>query len=76
MNIKQKIILAMYYLFFRKLPYQPIPGYKIRSWCARKLFKKCGTNIVIKNMAYHKYKAPDIPVMFQGGGSTAACCDW
>lgn len=55
-KIKNKIILALYYLFFRKLPYQPIPGYKIgnalRTWCARKLFKKCGKDIVIKSMAY------------------------
>ncbi len=52
----KKIILILYYGLFRKLPYQPLPGYRIgnflRSWCARKLFKKCGKNIVIKSMAY------------------------
>ena len=55
-KIKQKAILMLYYLFFRRFPYQPIPGYKLgnnlRTWCARKLFKKCGSNIVIKSMAY------------------------
>lgn len=52
----KKCILMLYYGFFRKLPYQPLPGYKIgnatRTWCARKLFKYCGDDIVIKNMAY------------------------
>lgn len=55
-RIEQKIILMLYYLLFRKLPYQPIPGYrlgnKLRSWCAHRLFKKCGNNIVVKSMAY------------------------
>ena len=55
-KIEQKILLALYYLFFRRLPYQPIPGYKLgnalRSWCAHKLFKRCGKSIVIKSMAY------------------------
>ena len=55
-KIEQKIILALYYLFFRKLPYQPIPGYKLgnalRSWCAHKLFKRCGKSVVVKSMAY------------------------
>lgn len=55
-RIEQKIVLMLYYMVFRKLPYQPLPGYRLgntlRSWCARKLFKKCGANIVIKSMAY------------------------
>ena len=55
-KIKKRIILVLYYLIFRKLPYQPILGYKVgnalRNWCARKLFKKHGKGIVIKSMAY------------------------
>lgn len=55
-EIKKKIILILYYSFFRKLPYQPLPGYRIgnatRSWCAKKLFKNCVDNVVIKSMAY------------------------
>lgn len=46
----------LYYLFFRKLSYQPIPGYRpgniLRSWCIWKLFKRCGENIVVKSMVY------------------------
>lgn len=33
-----------------------------------------GPDVIIYSSS-HKYKAPDIPVMFQGG-SAAACCDW
>lgn len=55
-KIYRKLILCLYYLLFRKMPYQPIPGYKIgnalRGWCAKRLFKKCGENVVIKSMAY------------------------
>ncbi|MBR2949805.1 MAG: hypothetical protein IKC46_08085 [Lachnospiraceae bacterium] len=55
-KIEQKILFALYYSFFRRLPYQPIQGYKsgnaLRSWCARKLFKQYRKNIMIKSMAY------------------------
>lgn len=55
-EIHRKAILILYYLIFRKFPYQPIPGYKLgnalRRWAATKLFKNCGQGVVIKSMAY------------------------
>ena len=56
MKLKKKIYLIIYYLFARKLPYQPIPGYKfgnyLRGFCCKKIFKKMGKNVTIKSMAY------------------------
>lgn len=55
-KLGKKIVLVLYYAIIRKFPYQPLPGYKIgnklRAWCAIKLFKSCGKEIVIKSMAY------------------------
>lgn len=28
-RIEQKIVLMLYYMVFRKLPYQPLPGYRL-----------------------------------------------
>ena len=54
--MKRKLIIAFYYGLARHLPYQPLPGYKLgnklRSWCAKKLFKSVGEGIVIKHGAY------------------------
>ena len=56
MSVKKKVVLCLYYSLFRHLPYQPLPGYKfgnkMRTWCAKQLFKQCGEDIVIKSKAY------------------------
>lgn len=52
----KKILIILYYGFARHLPYQPLPGYKfgnkLRSYIAKKLFKKTGKDITIKHGAY------------------------
>lgn len=52
----KKIPMILYYGFARHLPYQPLPGYKfgnkLRSYIAKKLFKRTGKDITIKHGAY------------------------
>lgn len=48
--------LIFYYGIARFLPAYPIPGYKlgyqVRRLCCKHLFKKCGTQVLIKRNAY------------------------
>lgn len=52
----KKVYLILYYGFATYLPMQPIPGfklyYKIRYFLAKKILKKCGKNVIIKNKCY------------------------
>lgn len=52
----RKILLFLYYGFAYFLPMQPMPmfkvGYYIRLKLTRKLLKKCGDQVVIKNKCY------------------------
>ncbi|MBR3133121.1 MAG: acetyltransferase [Clostridia bacterium] len=56
MNIKRKFYTILYYSIARHFPYQPLPGYKFgnafRSFCCKRIFKKCGKNVTIKSKAY------------------------
>jgi maltose O-acetyltransferase len=49
------IALFIYYLFAKRLPTQPFPGYKIgyvlRRFLVKFIFKECGKNVVIKQHA-------------------------
>jgi len=51
-----KIYLLIYYAFLQFLPMQPIPGYKLfyklRYLAAKKIFRHCGQDVVVKNKAY------------------------
>ena len=50
------LYLFIYYLLIQFLPMQPIPGYKlfykIRYFFIKKVLKKCGDKVVVKNRAY------------------------
>ena len=52
----RKFLLVTYYLFLQYLPMQPFPGYKffykLRYFVIRKLFKKCGKDVIVKDNAY------------------------
>jgi len=52
----KKIYLLLYYGFAQFLPMQPIPGYqlfyKIRYFIVKRILKKCGKNVIVKNKCY------------------------
>jgi len=49
-------LLLLYYLFATYLPMEPVPGYKfyykIRFLIVKRLLKKCGKSVVVKNKCY------------------------
>lgn len=51
-----KIYLFLYYGFAYFIPMQPIPtyqlGYYLRLKLAKRLLKKCGTEVIVKNRCY------------------------
>lgn len=48
--------LLAYYLLARYLPTQPVPGwrlgYALRRYLVRRIFKRCGKDVIIKHKAY------------------------
>ena len=52
----KKIYLLFYYGFAQFLPMQPIPGYQlfyaIRLFLVKRILKKCGGNVIVKNRCY------------------------
>lgn len=52
----QTIVLLIYYGFAQHLPTQPVPGwrfaYLLRQQLVKRLFKKCGKDVIIKTRAY------------------------
>jgi len=50
------IYTFLYYVVAKKLPMQPIPGYKFYYWLryqlVKRIIKKCGKNVVVKNNCY------------------------
>ncbi len=50
------ILLVLYHLILKRLPMQPIPGFRFYYWTRRKvverLLKKCGKRVVVKNNCY------------------------
>jgi len=52
----KKIYLFFYYAFIQFLPMQPFPGYKlfykIRYFFVKKIIKKCGKDVIVKNKCY------------------------
>lgn len=50
------LALLQYYLLARHFPTQPMPGWRIGYWWRKKLvkriFKRCGDNVLIKHGAY------------------------
>jgi len=55
-NIKKYFSLSLYYLFAKRFPTQPFPGFKFGYWLRRKLvkyiFEYSGNDIIIKKNAY------------------------
>lgn len=45
------ISLVLYYLFARRFPTQPVPGWRFGYWFRRKLmkniFEKCGRDVLV-----------------------------
>jgi maltose O-acetyltransferase len=54
--MKRKFALLLYYLFAKRFPTQPVPGWKFGYTLRRKLVsifaEKCGRNAIIKQNAY------------------------
>jgi len=52
----KSIYLFLYYAFAFYLPMQPFPGYKlfykVRFFLVKKLLRKCGKNVIIKNKSH------------------------
>ncbi len=52
----KKIWLILYYGFAQYLPMKPFPGYeffyKIRYFLVKRIIKKCGQDVVVKNKCY------------------------
>lgn len=52
----KSIALLIYYLIAKRLPTQPVPGWRIGYYIRRKLVKRifasCGRNVIIKQHAY------------------------
>jgi maltose O-acetyltransferase len=50
------IALFIYYAFARYFPTQPVPGWRFGYWLRRqivkKIFKRCGDDVLIKHAAY------------------------
>ena len=54
--MKRRFLLVLYYVFLSRIPMQPFPcyrmGYALRRWAARKLLRKCGAGIIVKDCCY------------------------
>lgn len=52
----KSIFLFIYYVFGQHLPMQPFPGYKffysVRRFLVKRIIKKCGEDIVVKDHCY------------------------
>ena len=50
------VYLILYYLLAKNLPMQPFPGYsfyyKMRFFLVKRIIKKCGQKVVVKNNCY------------------------
>lgn len=52
----KRILLFTYYIILQRIPMQPMPfyriGYKLRYYVARRLLRKCGTDVIVKDHCY------------------------
>lgn len=52
----KKALLLFYYIVAQHIPMHPFPGfrtgYAIRRFVVKRVLKKCGTNVIVKNRCY------------------------
>lgn len=52
----KKLLLLIYYALLQRISMQPMPGYKLgyklRYWCARHLLRRCGKDVIVKDLCY------------------------
>ena len=52
----RKILLMLYYALLQRIPMQPMLGYRmgyaLRRWCAGRLLRHCGKDVIVKDHCY------------------------
>ena len=56
LHCMKRILLLIYYMFLQRIPMQPMPGYhvgyKLRYMVVRRLLRKCGKDVIVKDHCY------------------------